>query len=348
MSDESHHEKELGGKLLASVSRSFYLTLKALPRELREPISLAYLLARTADTIADTAQVPAATRLDCLARFDAMVQSPQRDAGAEQALAQVLAADFCPHQTDEAEAVLMQRFTDSLAWLHSMGGVTLENIRAVLKTIIHGQKLDIERFPGGGPLRSLQTSAELDEYTYLVAGCVGEFWTRLCYAELADAFVQGVTLDQACAWGIRFGKGLQLVNILRDLGKDARLGRCYLPQDDWQAAGLTLAQIEADPVCLRPVWAVWMKACEAHLREGLCYVQNVNHGKLRYATALPLLLAARTVALMKLAGDTELRAGVKVSRLEVAGILAKATWNHTPKGLEQQFATLLGVNTDPR
>ncbi|MCA1964642.1 MAG: squalene/phytoene synthase family protein, partial [Prosthecobacter sp.] len=63
---ESHHERELGGQLLASVSRSFYLTLKALPAELREPISLAYLLARTADTIADTAEAPAALRLECL------------------------------------------------------------------------------------------------------------------------------------------------------------------------------------------------------------------------------------------------------------------------------------------
>ena len=44
------------------MSRSFYLTLKALPKELREPISLAYLLARTADTIADTASSEKTTR----------------------------------------------------------------------------------------------------------------------------------------------------------------------------------------------------------------------------------------------------------------------------------------------
>lgn len=340
MSDESHHEKELGGKLLASVSRSFYLTLKALPRELREPISLAYLLARTADTIADTAQIPATTRLDCLTRFDVLVQSDGRDDEAEQSLARVLSADFCPHQTDEAEATLMQRFADSLAWLGTMQGAARGHIRSVLKTIIHGQKLDIQRFPGGEELRSLQTHAELDDYTYLVAGCVGEFWTRLCFTELAGAFPPGVTLEQACAWGIGFGKGLQLVNILRDLGKDARLGRCYLPQEQWQPLGLTLAQIKADPATLRPVWAEWMVTCEAHLYDGLRYVQQVQHGKLRYATALPLLLAARTVALMKKAGNEELKAGVKVSRLEVAGILAKATWNHSPKSLEQQFLSM--------
>ena len=41
--------------ILKSVSRSFYLTIKFLPRPLREPVSLAYLLARATDTMADTA-----------------------------------------------------------------------------------------------------------------------------------------------------------------------------------------------------------------------------------------------------------------------------------------------------
>jgi farnesyl-diphosphate farnesyltransferase len=68
--EESAYEKELGGKLLASVSRSFYLTLKALPKALREPISLAYLLARTADTMADTVEVPEEVRMQCLRVFD--------------------------------------------------------------------------------------------------------------------------------------------------------------------------------------------------------------------------------------------------------------------------------------
>ena len=49
--------------ILKSVSRSFYLTIRFLPRPLREPIGLAYLLARATDTIADTAEIPAAVRL---------------------------------------------------------------------------------------------------------------------------------------------------------------------------------------------------------------------------------------------------------------------------------------------
>ena len=337
MSDESHHEKELGGKLLSSVSRSFYLTLKALPRELREPISLAYLLARTADTMADTAEVPAATRMDCLSRFDTIIQSAANEDEAVQELARTLAADFSPHQKDAAEAVLMQRMPDAIAWLRTMEGARLTAIRDVLKPIIHGQQLDIQRFPGEGSFHSLHTAQELDEYTYLVAGCVGEFWTKLCFTELPAAFAPGVTLEQASAWGIAFGKGLQLVNILRDLGKDARLGRCYLPDEEWLPRGISLAQVEINPAVLRPEWQAWLQRCDRHLREALTYVQNLRHGKLRYATALPLLLAVKTAAQLRTASDAELIAGVKISRMDVAKVLFEATLHNSPEGLTRLF-----------
>lgn len=330
--DESHHEKELGGKLLASVSRSFYLTLKALPRELREPVSLAYLLARTADTIADTSQIDATIRLECLGQFDDLIQT----GGDGAMLARRLRTDFTPHQTDEAEATLMQRVQDALAWLRTMDGVSLPHIRNVLATIIRGQRLDIQRFPGG-ELRSLQTSDELDGYTYLVAGCVGEFWTKLCFERLSNAFVADVTEAQAIERGIRFGKGLQLVNILRDIGKDARLGRCYLPAGQH---GLVPAQIVANPAALRPAWTLWLAPCAAHLREGLAYVQSIQHGTLRYATALPLLLAARTLAMLKSASDAELVGGVKVSRFEVTKLLAQTALATTPAKLEKLFIAL--------
>lgn len=335
MNTESQHEKELGGQLLASVSRSFYLTLKALPRELREPISLAYLLARTADTIADTAQVPASTRLDCLARFDRLIQGSGENAPD---LAALLATQFQPLQTDAAEAELMRRFADGLAWLGTMDERVLIAIRRVLQTIIHGQRLDIERFPTDGAVRSLQTAAELDEYTYLVAGCVGEFWTHLCLTELKDAFVEGTDEQSVTEQGTLFGQGLQLVNILRDLGKDARLGRCYLPQEEWQTLGLTTTELEANPAVLRPVWSRWLTQCESHLRSAQQYVCAVKHSGLRYATALPLLLAWRTLARLRTASDTGLLAGVKVSRLDVASILAQTALHNSPDGIARLCA----------
>src|SRR5258706_3083147 len=52
--------------LLKAVSRSFNLTLRVLPAAVRPQIGLAYLLARTTDTIADTELVPIEKRLDAL------------------------------------------------------------------------------------------------------------------------------------------------------------------------------------------------------------------------------------------------------------------------------------------
>src|SRR5689334_2265563 len=53
-------------EILSSVSRSFYFSLAVLPRALRSQLSVAYLVARAADTIADTRVVRAERRLELL------------------------------------------------------------------------------------------------------------------------------------------------------------------------------------------------------------------------------------------------------------------------------------------
>src|ERR1043166_7110456 len=66
--------------LLRPVSRSFYLSIRILPRRLREPVGLAYLLARTTDSVADTAAIPAESRiqtLEKLRRFVAGERDPK-------------------------------------------------------------------------------------------------------------------------------------------------------------------------------------------------------------------------------------------------------------------------------
>ena len=60
---------DLLGTTLRGVSRSFFLTLKVLPGSVRRPIRLAYLFARAADTIADTALISRADRLQYLELF---------------------------------------------------------------------------------------------------------------------------------------------------------------------------------------------------------------------------------------------------------------------------------------
>src|SRR5207245_6529202 len=83
-----------------------------------------------------------------------------------------------------AERELLERAGEALARVERLPADDRTAVRAVLATITAGQRFDLERFPGedAAGLAALDTLADLDRYTYLVAGCVGEFWTRLAVA----------------------------------------------------------------------------------------------------------------------------------------------------------------------
>jgi 15-cis-phytoene synthase len=64
--------------------------------------------------------------------------------------------------------------------------------------------------------------SELYRYCYRVAGTVG----------MAMTYILGVHSTQALVAAENLGVGMQLTNILRDVGGDLALGRIYLPQED--------------------------------------------------------------------------------------------------------------------
>src|SRR3984885_12270652 len=208
--------------LLKATSRSFYLTLRVLPSAVRPQIGLAYLLARTADTIADTEIIPLADRLAALKNL--------RERILGQRSTPLNFTGLSREQGDPAERALLEKVEASVALLNSLTPSDLKLVRDVLFTITSGQELDLQRFEKASPEKivALEIPSELDDYTYRVAGCVGEFWTRICRAHLfPDA---NLDEKQLLADGIRFGQGLQLVNILRDIPQDLRNGRCYIPR----------------------------------------------------------------------------------------------------------------------
>ncbi len=314
-------EHELGGKLLAGVSRSFYLTLKALPGGLREPLSIAYLLARAADTIADTATVADSLRLAGLQELDCLIQADAWVGEREREFCALMKRDFADGQSDADEAELMRRLPELLDAFYKLSANQTANIRSVLSPIVQGQKLDIERFPVDGRLRALGTAPELEEYTWLVAGCVGEFWTKLCAEEEPGAFTKGTTLERMTELGRRYGQGLQLINILRDVGKDSSMGRCYFPREEIEAQGATVEAVGNDAALLSPVCLKWQRVCREHLQCGIEYVESVALKRLRYATALPLLIGLKTLALIESARWEQRMQGIKISRGEVGKIM---------------------------
>ena len=303
--------------LLKSVSRSFYLSIRLLPAPLRKPVAVAYLLARASDTIADTADLPATERATMLKLLTGLVTGtePPECVGD-------IAAWFAPYQHREDEHALIVALPECFAWMAQLPPEDREAVTEVLGHITHGQQLDVERFGEPAAPTSLQTAGELEAYTWLVAGCVGEFWTRLCFRHLPD--FASLPQERMRELGRSYGMGLQLVNILRDVGDDLAAGRCYFPADELSAAGVSLADGRTRAESLAPVWARWLDVAQQRLDDGMAYADAVNSRRIRAASALPALLGARTLVLLRAGGiQGAMEQRVKMPRSQVRGMLAR-------------------------
>ena len=306
--------------LLKATSRSFYLTLRVLPRAVRPQIGLAYLLARTSDTIADTEIVPLDQRLDALQKL--------RERILGQSSEPLNFGEMAQRQNLSAEKLVLQKVEDSLVLLQTLSPEDLQLVREVLATITSGQELDLRRFEkvSADTIVALETAAELDDYTFRVAGCVGEFWTKICRAHLFPRAKLDET--QFIADGIRFGKGLQLVNILRDLPADLKNGRCYLPMEELEPAELfpEILLSPANEAKFLPLYHRYLDEAQSHLRAGWRYTNTLPFGqfRVRLACAWPILIGVRTVEKLRAANLGDLQRRVKLSRGEVRSILFKS------------------------
>ena len=95
-----------------------------------------------------------------------------------------------------------------------------------LQAVIEGCQMDLDQ------TRYLDF-ATLRRYCHLVAGVVGE----------VAANIFGRSSEQTIAYAHTLGRALQLTNIIRDVGDDARRGRIYLPMDEMQRFGVKAAEI---------------------------------------------------------------------------------------------------------
>lgn len=318
------NERQLLTDLLKAVSRSFYLTLRVLPPAVRPQIGLAYLLARATDTVADTELIPVERRLEALGELEGRILGSRT-----QTLDFSSIAARQPETAGagtNAERVLLQRIEEAISLLRACGDEDQRLIQEVLVTIVSGQSLDLRRFGGaasGAALASLQTEAELDDYTFRVAGCVGGFWTRICRVHVFPE----AKIDEAAlmADAVRFGKGLQLVNILRDLPKDLQHGRCYVPAESLARVGMAPIDLRdsASESRFRPLYNQLLDRAWSHLEAGWGYTNALPRSciRVRLACAWPILIGAQTIRRLRSAPVLDSSQRVKISRADVRRIL---------------------------
>jgi len=315
---------DLLGALLRQVSRSFYLSLAVLPRALREPIGLAYLLARAADTIADTRLIPQDDRLGHLETL--------RQAGAGELVdVRALARSCAPAQTHAAERRLLERVGEALARVEALPPSDRHEVRAVLATLTSGMIFDLTRFPGEDTkgLAAIESLEELDHYVYLVAGCVGPFWTALHIAHRPR--LSDWPLREMSEQGVSFGKALQLTNVLRDVPGDLAQGRCYLPARELAALGLGPRDLlePAGAARARPLYRRLLGVALEHYNVAWDYTLAIprREWRMRLACAWPLLIGLATLAALTAhPNPLGATAPIKIPRRAVRALVARSAF----------------------
>src|SRR3989442_11441931 len=179
--------------VLRSVARYLYLTLAVVPSDVRAQVGVAYLLARAADTIADTDLIEHPLRLQYLTRFREWVMDPTRREDVvrevQAALLVLLDNPRSGLQTRLGERTLLTHLMECGHLLRSFAPPDQALISQVVGTLSHGMQKDLTRFPGhtiptggGQRLVALSKSPDLGQLTSDAAGCAGGVWKRLVWA----------------------------------------------------------------------------------------------------------------------------------------------------------------------
>ena len=309
--------------LLKEVSRSFYLTLRVLPSSVRHTIGLAYLFCRSADTIADTALIPAAERLKVLELFRNQFQSSDLS---WQAINEIQNS-VGHHQPYPSEEILLRELSTCFNALLTLSKDDQDHIRELVSTLTKGMEMDLIRFPlqnSQEPL-PLSTEDELDQYIYYVAGVVGKFWTQTLIAHFRS--MNHWNEDEMALQGIHFGKGLQMTNILKDLSKDLARGRCYIPKTLLDQFGVKPHKLleNSSHHLVKPILVHLIKKTLDHLEKGWQYIMSIpkREIRMRLACLWPHLFALKT--LYKIYHSEHLldpKRTIKISRQEVYTTMA--------------------------
>ena len=280
--------------LLTKTSRTFALAIPLLPEPTRKAVGVAYLLFRVADTFEDATTWPREERLDALESLVELLELEPRERVIEatRRSAQWLTRPPVDHA---GYLELLKELSPVIAELDTLSpAVSAAVVRHTIRTT-EGMASVVARADERGNLR-LGSVRELKDYCYIVAGIVGELLTEVFLHDAPALQQEHAELTRLMR---SFGEGLQLVNILKDVGDDAKDGRVYLPAAVPRAELFALAR--------------------ADLEDANRYVQALQRGGAPRGflafTGLSLVLAFAALDRLEANG-----AGAKVSRQDVMSL----------------------------
>jgi farnesyl-diphosphate farnesyltransferase len=196
-------------RVLKETSRTFFIPISRLPARLQETVACAYLCMRAIDEIEDHSEIEASSKATLLHGLGPILQA-HIGVGNQHAVMAELNIFFSPYRSILPEVTL--RIGD---WLSSTPVEIAPRIWDA--TIAMAERMGY----WAGKHWLIQTEADLDGYTFSVAGAVG-----LLICDIWGWF-DGTPIDRNCA--VQFGRGLQAVNILRNRKEDTERGVNFYP-----------------------------------------------------------------------------------------------------------------------
>lgn len=256
-------------EMLKKTSRTFYIPISFLSGELKLAVATAYLCMRAIDEIEDHPEISNEEK----SRLLKLVAENIRNG-----------FNFEKYKRDVGELSLL--LPDVTMHLGDWIELCPEPVRLkVLQSTVEMAE-GMAKWAESNWL--VETKEDLDEYTYYVAGLVG-----VMLSDLWEAYDNKISTDRTLA--IAFGRGLQIVNILRNQEEDAERGVSYLP-NGWSRDDLFIY-------------------AEKNLTDGKKYMQSLRDKRMIMFCKVPLALADKTLQAMKKGHE-------KMSRLEVEDVVA--------------------------
>ena len=275
--------------MLPRVSRTFAPTIRKLPEGLRLQVTVAYLLCRIADTVEDSEDLSLSLKKNMLQSYSGIFTKQEQ--------AYLIFSDYVPtlpQKTPDDE--LVYNLDKVLRVYHSFSPIMQNHISKWVVEMSLGmhkyaQDIHKKRFA------FLKSMKELDEYTYYVAGTVGYLLTEL-FSYYSHKITPALRSRMEKLAG-NFGKGLQMVNIIRDMTVDLRRGQSYIPNELLKKYKLTRENIyeQKNAEQAQQLFNELILNAVEHLDKALDYILLIpkEESRIRLFCMLPLFWAMRTL-----------------------------------------------------
>lgn len=257
-------------RVLEGTSRTFFIPISLLPPQLKEAVASSYLCMRAIDEIEDHPHIDKNIKIKLLRSISEMLQSALNDTQFKEL--------FKPYEQQLPEVTL--RLYD---WIRfSPPSITPVVLHYTCK-MANGMADWVEKE------FKVHTEEDLDEYTYYVAGLVGELLSELWY------WYDEIKTDKDLA--IAFGRGLQAVNMIRNRSEDLKRGGVDFFPNNWNMEDM-------------------FKYARRNLEKADLYTQSIKKGPILSFCQIPLELAKATL-------DAIEKGKEKLSRDDVKSIVSE-------------------------